>query len=80
MFIRIFYRDKLKEATDRPNHNDSVNEKLTNQNFTYVPMESNNFGYLYQGCQPYLPIKRRKKEINGRSKKEGRNLLPNRCQ
>ena len=36
-------------------HNDSVNEKLTNQNFTYIPMESNNFEYLYHVTQPYLP-------------------------
>ncbi|SEW09786.1 hypothetical protein SAMN04488122_0583 [Chitinophaga arvensicola] len=64
----------------RPTKNlthDSVNEKLTNENITYLPMESDNFEYLYQGVTNcYLPIKRRKKEINGRWKKEGGHLLP----
>lgn len=61
MFIRNLGRDK-KGTGQRPNnHNVSVNEKLTNQNFTYVPMETNRFVYLYQGYQLYLPLKAGKK-------------------
>ena len=70
-----------KGIKDNQDHHAGVNEKLTNQNFTYVPVESNNFEYLYGVIKPlYLPVTPRKKEINGRWKKEGTDLLPYRCQ
>jgi hypothetical protein len=63
----------------RPTKNlthDSVNEKLTNENITYLPMESDNFEYLYQGYQLLLTRKTAKKRNQWKMEKRRGTCTP----